>query len=102
MRIYIAAPYTRGDVAVNINKVFKVADRLVARGHLPYIPHWTHFWHLISPKEYSFWTAYDKTFILYWAEALLRLDGESLGADIEVLLARESFIPIYYNEENIP
>lgn len=102
MRIYIAAPYTKGDVAINVNRVFKVADKLVAKGHIPYIPHWTHFWHLISPKDYSFWITYDETFIVHWAEALLRLEGESCGADNEVSLARSLGIPVYYNIEEIP
>jgi len=102
MRIYIASAYTKGDVAINVRNVILVADELVKRGHTPYIPHLTHLWHLISPKESSFWYEYDNSFIDHWADALLRLDNLSSGADNEVVRARKLGIPVYYNLGDIP
>jgi hypothetical protein len=102
MRIYIAAPYTQGDVAVNLHRVFEVADELVKKGHTPYIPHWTHFWHIYSPKEYGFWLEYDATFIIHWAEALLYLDGISDGAAKEAVLASSLYLPIFHSIEAVP
>lgn len=96
-RVYIAAPYTLGDVAKNVNRVIKVADELVKAGYIPYIPHLTHFWHLVSPKEYDFWLEYDHSFIDHWAQILLRLDGDSDGADGEARRARELGLPVYYS-----
>jgi len=101
MRVYIASAYTRGDVVLNVRKVVETADELLGRGHVPYIPHLTHFWHLLSPKEVDFWYNYDNTFIDYWAECLLRLDNESVGADKEVERARRLGIPVYYDIKDI-
>ena len=101
MRIYIASAYTKGDVAVNVHKVIEVADKLVGMGHTPYIPHLTHFWHLVSPKEIDFWYKYDNSFLDHWAEALLRIRNESVGADREVARARRLGLPVFYNLEDI-
>lgn len=101
-RIYIASAYTKGDVAINVRKVILVADELVKLGHTPYIPHLTHFWHLVSPKEVEFWYEYDNSFLEYWAECLLRLNNESFGADAEVQKAKELRIPVYYSLEDLP
>ena len=97
MRIYIAGPYSKGDVALNVRKAIEAADYLVKKGHTPYIPHLTHFWHLVSPKEYGFWLDYDESFIRHWAKAVLRLPGESEGADREVLLAEKLGLPVFYD-----
>ena len=102
MRIYIAGPYTNGDVAVNVRRAIDAADQLIKIGHIPYIPHLTHFWHLISPKEYKFWLWYDKSFLTHWADAVVRLEGDSHGADGEVELAKRLGITIYYSIFDIP
>lgn len=95
MRVYIASAYSKGDVALNVRRVILIADELVKLGHIPYIPHLTHFWHLISPKDYEFWLEYDRSFIDHWAECLLRLNNESFGADREMERARKVGIPVY-------
>ena len=102
MRIYIAGPYTKGDVAVNVNKAIKAADKLIDKGHLPYVPHLTHLWHIVSPKPYDFWMYLDGTIITYWAEAILRLEGVSLGADNEIDMAKDMHLTIYYDIDDIP
>jgi len=101
LRVYIASAYTKGDVAINVRKVIEVADELVKLGHTPFIPHLTHFWHLISPKEINFWYEYDNSFLDHWAECLLRLDNESIGADKEVARARRLGIPVYYSIDDL-
>jgi len=102
VRIYIAGPYTKGDVAVNVREAILAADRLVEIGHTPYVPHLTHFWHLVSPKPYEFWLNLDMTILGYWAEAVLRLPGDSHGADGEVQQALANQIPVYYGIEEMP
>ena len=85
-RIYIAGPYTQGDVALNVRKAVQVADEIAKLGVVPFIPHLSHFWHLIRPHEYEFWINQD----LEWLKschALYRIQGESRGADMEVLAA---------------
>ena len=102
MRVYIASAYSKGDVALNVREVILAADKLVELGHTPYIPHLTHFWHIISPKQYQFWLDYDMSFIDNWAEALLRLNNLSAGADKEVERARVLGLPVYYDMEQLP
>jgi hypothetical protein len=46
-RIYVAGPYTKGDVAVNVRNAFEAANRLADVGFAPFVPHATHFWHML-------------------------------------------------------
>ena len=93
-RVYIAGPYTKGDVAVNVRNAYEAASRLADIGFAPFVPHATHFWHLLSPRPYEFWLELDSQFLPICA-AVLRLPGESTGADKEVELARILGIPIF-------
>jgi len=99
--IYISAPYTLGDTAQNVRRAIEVADILLARGHIPFIPHLTHFWHFISPKTHREWMEIDKA-ILERCDAVLRLDGESRGADEEVAHAEKMGLKIYWSLEEVP
>lgn len=101
MRVYVAGPYSTGDVAVNVRAAIDAADKLVAAGHIPYIPHLTHFWHLLSPKPYHWWLDYDAAWVVC-CDAVLHLPGESAGADKEVALAARLDIPVYGAVEQIP
>jgi len=94
MRVYIAGPYTKGDVVINVREAFLAADAVVALGHEPFIPHASHLWHLISPHEYEFWMERDMAW-LEVCDALLRLPGESSGADREVSHMQSLGKPIY-------
>ncbi len=98
--VYIACPYTLGNVAVNVHNAFKVADKLVELGYIPYIPIWTHFWHLVSPHPYEFWTELDDE-LLSRCDCVLRIAGESRGADAEVTLAQNLGIPVFYNIDDL-
>ena len=100
MKIYIAAPYTNGDVAQNVRKVMEVANILMDRGHYPYIPHLTHFQHIYFPRPYEDWLKLDNAFIPS-CDALLRLEGKSSGADKEVELAKKLGLKIFYNLSEI-
>jgi len=100
MIVFISAPYTNGDTGQNIKRVIDCADKLCELGHIPFVPHLAFLWHLISPKPAGFWYEYDLVW-LDFCDALLRLPGESVGADREVKIARERFIPVYYSVEDI-
>lgn len=95
-KIYIASPYTLGDVAVNVRKQMDAADELISIGYAPFIPLLYHFQHLVYPEPYSVWTEIDNAFVLS-CDAVLRLPGESRGADAEVKIARENNIPVAYS-----
>lgn len=93
-RVYLAGPYTQGDVAVNVRNAYEVANRLADLGFAPFVPHATHFWHLLFPRPYEFWLQLDAQFLPY-CDAVFRLPGNSNGADKEVELARSLGIPIF-------
>ena len=93
--VYLASAYTKGDVAQNINKAICIADILADGGFIPYIPILTHFWHLVSPHPYEFWIDYDAQ-LLPMFDCVLRIPGESAGADREVAQAIECGIPVFY------
>jgi Domain of unknown function (DUF4406) len=93
-RVYIAGPYTTGDVAVNVRKAYEAANKLADLGFAPFVPHATHFWHMLFPRPYEFWLELDAEF-LPSCNAVLRLPGASNGADGEVEQARQLSIPVF-------
>jgi hypothetical protein len=93
-RVYVAGPYTKGDVAFNVRSAYEAANRLADLGFAPFVPHATHFWHMLFPRPYEFWLDLDNQFLPF-CEAVLRLPGESSGADKEVTLARTLGIPVF-------
>ena len=97
MRVYVAGPYS-SDPVIGTRNAIRAGDILWSNGHYPFIPHLTHFWHFLIPHDYSEWLAYDIEW-LKQCDALVRLTGESGGADEEVLTAVTLGIPVYYGVE---
>ena len=94
--IYVAGPYTNDDPVLNVRKAIEAGEQLIALGFVPFIPHLTHLWHLISPHDIEYWYEYDNEWIRK-CDALLRLPGESKGADDEVYLMFEMGKSVYYS-----
>lgn len=93
--VYIASPYTIGDPVINLRKSLDAAEELVFHDYVPYCPLLCHLWHLASPKSYDFWLTYN----MHWVKAcdfVLRLPGESEGADLEVRNAVSWGIPVFF------
>jgi hypothetical protein len=101
MKIYVAGPYTKGDVAQNVRDAITVGNNLRALGHTPFIPHLTHFWHLIIPHDYEYWMDLDIEWLLE-CDAVFRIQGESTGADKEVAIAEYYDLPVYTSFLEIP
>jgi len=99
-KIYVAGPYTKGDVALNVRNAFQVANELADLGFAPYVPHATHFWHMLFPRPYAFWLELDNVYLPF-CDALIRLPGESNGADSEVELAQKLNKPVFYDIESL-
>jgi hypothetical protein len=93
-RVYVAGPYSGGDTAVNVRTAIIAANQLRDRRFAPFVPHLTHFWHLVCPRDYEDWLDLDNQF-LPCCDCVLRLPGESSGADKEVELARSLGLPVY-------
>ena len=98
MKVYLAGPYTKGDVALNIRRMIESAERIVDVGHTPFIPLLYHLWHLMSPHEYSYWMALDHIWIEA-CDALVWLDGESSGTQEDIAIAEELGIAVYSEQE---
>lgn len=97
-RIYVSGPLTTGNgsTAKNVTTALQTASELLTLGYAPYVPHLTHFWDMICPRENPRdWLCLDAVW-LHFCEALLRLPGKSHGADIEVEIAKENGLPVYY------
>lgn len=93
-KIYIASPYTIGDVAVNVKRQIDAANKLIEMGYAPYTPLLSHFHHLLHAQEYDVWMDVGLTWLVS-CDAVLRLPGKSKGADIEVSAARDHGIPVF-------
>lgn len=92
--IYIAGPYTNGDVAMNVKRAMDEASYLIKAGYAVIVPHLFHFQHMLHPEPYETWTAIDME-LLKHAYAMIRIPGESKGADAEEEFARKDGIPVY-------
>ncbi len=101
MRIYIASPYSLGESVRNVRQSLIVADELLKMGHTPFVPLLSHFWHFFSPKPYETWMQMDLEWVTV-CDAVLRLPGESMGADREVMQAKAMSIPVYYALDQVP
>ena len=100
--VYIASPYTKpeGKQLENTLKSFDIFNELVKLDFIPYAPLTSHFIHECYPQDYKFWLEYD----LIWlkkCDFILRLPGESEGADKEVKFAIENKIDVFYTIDDI-
>lgn len=96
IRVYVAGPYSLGSEAHNVRVALEAAETLLRRGYAPYVPHLTHFWHLIFPHGYETWLALDFDW-LDVCDVVLRLPGASAGADREVARALGQGIPVEHD-----
>lgn len=95
LRVYVAGPIMRGDRAANIRRGIEAGEAVLQAGLLPFIPFLNEAWHDLFPKTHDEWLSFD----LPWLEtchAVLRLPGESKGADMEESHARLKGIPVFY------
>lgn len=115
MLILIAGPYRGGTnddpklIQQNLEKLEAAALPLFRMGHLPVIGEWLALplLHLAGSKyigdsvwdEIQYPTAHR---LLEKCDAVLRLEGESKGADNDVRIAKERGLKIYYRLEDIP
>lgn len=122
-RVYIAGPISSGDLLDNINLATEAHRQLMKAGFAPHCPHWSVYskraiWgRLIEGKvvrdavmcqatadgngaSHAEWLAIDLPWVAA-ADALLRLSGESRGADIEVAEAHRMGIPVCYSVDEV-
>jgi hypothetical protein len=104
--IYISGPYGNGDsatpeqVEVNIQQAINVSNCLLDAGFLVVCPHLSHYQHKLQERPWSWWLAYDLTWLLK-CQVVYRMPGESKGADMEVQFANLHNIPVFYQVADI-
>lgn len=120
-RVYIAGPISRGDLAHNINQGTAAFVALAKAGFAPWCPMWSCY---AKPCEMIVWphgelevmchaTAMGNDEMVHadwlgvdlpWVEcshAVLRLPGESTGADMETAHAAKHGIPVFESVEEL-
>jgi len=115
MIILIAGPYRSGteDVATrmeeNLRALEKYALPLYEAGHLPMIGEWVALPIIREGGSAGVGDAiYEKYLypvasrLLQRCDAVLRIPGESKGADQDVAIARERGLPVYFKLEDVP
>lgn len=99
-KVYIASPYSLGDIGVNVKNHMDMFEVLTEEGYLVLAPLWSHFQHIAHPRSYEFWIEYT----LAWLDAcdvVYRMPGDSSGADGEVAYAKKHNIPVFYTVEEL-
>ena len=101
IRVYIAGPMSNGGAGYDlerINDAIRVHLRLINDGFVPHCPQLTMFCELMFPGTVSYteWMALDRNYIDD-CDIVLRLPGESKGADNEVQYAQSRSKTVYYS-----
>lgn len=107
MKIYIAGPYSadiKEEIELNVQRAIDVSIDILLKGHIPYIPHLTHYIDKRS-KEIGIELTWDDYMAmdLHWlreCEALLFM-GPSKGANIELGIAKDLNKRIYFGIDEI-
>lgn len=114
MLILIAGPYRSGTgdnldlMAANLRNLETAAWPIFEKGHVPMIGEWVALPVLDSAgsdvlqpfAEQVMYPTAER--LLQHCDAVLRLAGESRGADQDVKLAQERGIPVYHSLDEIP
>ena len=99
-KVFISSPYTIGDVGLNVKAQIKAADELMNNGFTPFLPLLSHFQHIIYDRPYQDWLNNDFEWLAV-CDYVLRLPGESAGADLEVIRANELGIKVVYSIDEL-
>jgi hypothetical protein len=111
--VYIASPYTRGDVAINTRAQLVAFDELMTDGVVwPFVPLWSHFQHIFAPRQYQDWIDYDLALLPkfdaclrinaeYAANGVQYVQAESSGADGEVAQFQQMSKPVFYAKADL-
>jgi hypothetical protein len=120
-RVYIAGPISKGDLLHNVNQATAAFVALAKAGLAPFCPHWsvyskpaTHDPLEVYPPRilcrgtvsgndemtHADWIGVDLPWVVA-ADAVLRLPGDSTGADMEVACAADHDVPVFYSVDDV-
>jgi hypothetical protein len=100
--VYLASPYTlpEGEQQFNVVRQLEAADNLMDLGYCPVVPLFSLYQHELFPRPYADWMRIDLEKIRR-CDVVLRLPGESAGADQEIEHARILGIPVVFSIEEL-
>lgn len=98
LRVYIAGPMTNGGQGYDMKRIHEAVDTyftLIVLGYTPHCPQLTVFCDFMCPNRLSHdeWLELDERYIDN-SDVVLRLPGESVGADRECAYAKANGIPV--------
>lgn len=106
--VYVAGPMSKGVAIDNIKQALEAANELLLAGLVPIVPQMTFFWRWLYPPatsrsvaDYDTWLKYDFAFLKDVSRTILRLPGESFGADQEVEYMRWLGRPVFYCTDDV-
>ncbi|MBV9267895.1 MAG: DUF4406 domain-containing protein [Acidobacteriaceae bacterium] len=115
MMILIAGPYRSGTnddperMQANLHRLEQYALPVYRAGHIPMIGEWVALPIIRSAGSTTVGDALYQEFLyptaarlLQHCDAVLRIPGESTGADEDVRIARQRGIPVYYSIDDVP
>lgn len=82
----------------HVERACGVGVELLKAGFAPFIPHLS--WYIDPYTKYHEWYAIDLEFVRR-SDAVLRISGQSRGADIETELAGTLGVPVFHSVEEI-
>jgi hypothetical protein len=114
--VYVAGPISKGDIVDNCRRAHDAGMALVRAGLSVIVPHGNCFWgnavigpmgnHAFIPEAqpgglgHAAWVGMDLE-IVRRCDAVLRLSGDSVGADLEVAEAAARLIPVFGTVEGV-
>jgi type III secretory pathway component EscU len=113
--IFIAGPYRSGTnddphlIAKNLDRLESFALSIYQAGHIPMIGEWIALPLIRKAGGVQVGDSISEEFLypvasrlLERCHAVLRIEGESRGADQDVRIARERGLPVYFRLEEVP
>ena len=111
LKVFVSGPLTdNGQASVpemtdNMNKAVQAGIECIRKGHYPFIPHLSLYTNAVAKVQgidipWERWMEIDNAF-LCCCDVLLFI-GSSKGSEIELSVARDKGIPIYYSVDEMP
>lgn len=98
--VYVAGPIA-SHPQHETNRALMLCREFIKTGViLPFSPHTSVLWDIVTPMHYEQWMEYDLDVIRHM-DALYRIDGESPGSDREVAFAQELGIPVFTQPDDL-
>jgi hypothetical protein len=98
--VYVAGPITKGPLLDHVRAAFEAGSALIDAGFSVVLPHALCLFELAHPKDYATMMAVARP-LVDGADALLRIPGESSGADREVEWAMLSGVPVFHTVDAV-